>query len=180
MAKYAQGYERKSSDTKNLITMASVIVGLVVLAVLFVFLYNKVLKKDPVTFKSEKYADYFLTDYSKLVDQVEGDYLIYVCSKTNCDSSTSPDNNMASVLKYIDKYEKDNTLMKLYLIDSDDFSDSSSENHEIVDEELGYEVSAGYLIYIDDGALTNTSTQIIKETKTVKAKLKALLDKKEW
>ena len=180
MAKYAQGYERKSSDAKNLIMMASIIVGLVVLSIIFVVLYNKYLKKEPITFRSEEYAEYFLTDYTKLVDQPDGDYLIYVCSKNDCDSATSPDNNMALILKYIDKQKESDTMLKLYLINYDDFSDSSTENHEIVDQELNYEVSTGYLIYIDDGALTNTSTQIIKEAKTVKAKIKSLLNNNEW
>ncbi len=180
MAKYAQGYERKSSDTKNLITMISVIVGLVVLAIVFVVLYNKYLKKEPTTFRSEEYAEYFLTDYTKLVDQTDENYLIYVCSKTNCDSTTAPDNNMALILKYIDKQKDSDTLLKLYLLDADEFSDSSSDNYKAVEEELNYNVSQGYLIYIKDGALTNTSTQIVREAKTVKAKIKALLDNKEW
>ena len=69
MAKYAQGYARKNSDTKNLIILFSGIIALIAISVVLVVLYNKFWKKADKTFADEAYSQYVLSDYSKLLDQ---------------------------------------------------------------------------------------------------------------
>ena len=80
MAKYAQGYARKNSDTKNLIILFSGIVVLIAAAIVLAVLYNKYWKKSAKSFADAAYAEYFISDYTKLLDQDKttgGNYMIY-------------------------------------------------------------------------------------------------------
>jgi len=180
MAKYAQGYERKNSDSKNLIIMGSIIVAVIALAIGFVILYNNVFKKESITFATAQYEDCYLTDYTKLLLQkaeyenegetVVGHYYIYVCSKTG-----TSDTNMNTVLNYIDKTKDDEQSMKLFLLDYDQFDSTSDEtesgNATSIENTLGLEVQSTWLIEVIDGEITNISTQVIKNSDTIKSKL---------
>ena len=181
MAKYAQGYARKNSDTKNLIIMASVIIFVILISLTFVILYNKFWKKAADTYASEEYADYYLSDYSKLLNQDEVDYMIYVCSSS---SKEGDDANMTAVLNYIDEYIAGDISIKLYLLDYDKF-DSTSDSDETtnannIKAELGLSVSEGYLIAVQNNKLVNTAKQVITKSATVIEKLELLEDGGEW
>lgn len=174
MAKYAQGYARKNSDTKNLIILFSGIVALIAISIVFVVLYNKFWKKSDKTFADAAYSEYVLSDYSKLLDQDKangGNYMIYVCTT---DSATS-DSNAQAVMKYLDNYKAGKCSVKLYLIDYSKFDSTSdtteTANATAVETELGFTVSLGYLLYVEDNQILNKSTQVKSEPKTVKATL---------
>ena len=174
MAKYAQGYARKNSDTKNLIILFSGIIALIAISVVLVVLYNKFWKKADKTFADEAYSQYVLSDYTKLLDQEKsngGNYMIYVCST---DESAS-DKNAATVMKYLDDYTAGKCTMKLYLIDYAKFDSTSdtteTTNASSVEEELGFTVNLGYLLYVSDNQILNKSTQVKTEPASVKTAL---------
>ena len=178
MAKYAQGYERKNSDSKNLIIMISVIVAVVVVAIVVVILCNKFVKrenKNYSTFKAdETYSAYYLTDYSKLLGQDEENYCIYVIS-----SSQTSDKNMKAVIKYLEDFESGNISVKLYLLDYDDFDNTSDEtekaNASKVTEALGdIQVQAGYFLAIYNNKIANKATQVITKAETVEKIINSL------
>lgn len=177
MAKYAQGYARKNSDTKNLIIMASMIVFLILISLTFVILYNKFWKKAADTYASEEYASYYLSNYSELLNQDEVNYLIYVCSSS---SEEGDDSNMTAVLNYIDEYIAGDVSIKLYLLDYDKFDSTSDKdetaNADGIKAELGISVSEGYLIAVQNNKLVNTAKQVITKTATVIEKLELLED----
>jgi len=182
MAKYAQGYARKNSDSKNLIILISTIVLVVAIAIVFAILYNKFWKKDTKTFESTEYSAYFLTDYDKLLDQKEKNYIIYICS-----SSSTSDTNMEVILGYLDDYmdETKDINVKLYLVDYDKFDSSSdsteSENATKVTAELGFTVSqSGYLIAVQNNEIINQSTQVLKETANIKKAIETLDKNEVW
>lgn len=183
MAKYQQGYQRKNSDSKNLIILISSIVGLVLLAVAAILVYNLVpgLKKAPKNFSNEKYAQYFISDYDKVLTphKERKDFIIYVCSK-----SSTTDKNMLKVLSYIDEFEKDGTLVKLYLLDYDKFDSTQDEtekkNKEKVDAHLGFACQAGTLIAVSDNQLLNKSKQVVTDASKISEALKTLTNKQAW
>lgn len=174
MAKYAQGYARKNSDTKNLIILFSGIVALIAISVVLVVLYNKFWKKADKTFADEAYSQYVLSDYSKLLDQEKsngGNYMIYVCTT---EEGTS-DKNAAQVMKYLDDYSAGKCSVKLYLIDYSKFDSTSDStetaNASAVEAELGFTVNLGYLLYVNDNEILNKSTQVKTEPASVKSAL---------
>jgi len=183
MAKYAQGYTRKNSDSKNLIIMASIIVGVVVLAITFVILYNKLWKKTDAKLSDSAYTSYYLSDYSALLDQdkkEDGNYLIYV---TSTDTNTT-DPCSAEVVAYIAAYEKGTSKMKIYLLDYSAF-DSTSDTTETgyatkVKTELGFSVSVGYLIYVQDNEIINKSKQLLTDSDKVKSALSSIEKDSAW
>lgn len=181
MAKYAQGYARKNSDTKNLIILFSSIIAVIVITIVLVVCYNKFWKKEAPTYASEQYSAYYLSSYSSLLDQTEGDYLIYVCSKTS-----TTDENQSAVLSYLDSYIAGNTTVKLYLIDYDAF-DSTSDTTEssyatTIRTELGLDATptTGYLFAVQSNKLTNQAKQVLTEAKNVQEKLELLEKNGEW
>lgn len=173
MAKYAQGYARKNSDTKNLIILFSGIVALIAAAIVLAVLYNKYWKKSAKSFADAAYAEYFISDYTKLLDQDKtagGNYMIYVCS-----TEDSSDKNASNVMKYLEDYKAGKCSLKLYLIDYSKFDSTSdtteTSNASAVETELGFTVSLGYLLYVDDNQMLNKSTQVKTEASSVKTAL---------
>lgn len=174
MAKYAQGYARKNSDTKNLIILFSGIVALIAAAIVLAVLYNKYWKKSAKSFADAAYAEYFISDYTKLLDQDKttgGNYMIYVCSTED----SSSDKNASNVMKYLEDYKAGKCSLKLYLIDYSKFDSTSdtteTSNASQVETELGFTVSLGYLLYVDDNQMLNKSTQVKTEASSVKTAL---------
>lgn len=183
MANYNSGHARKNSDTRNLVILITSLVLLVALVITFVILQNKFWKKADKTISDSTYSAYVLSDYGKLLDQEKkdgGTYLIYVCTT---DTSTT-DNNLTIVLKYLDAQIEDSSLVTLYLLDYSKFDSTSDEtetaNAQKVEAELGFSVNVGYLIYVDDNEIVNKSTQVKTEAKVVQSTLKAMLNKKAW
>ena len=119
MAKYARGYERKNSDTKNLIWLVAIIVVVIALGIGAVVIYNHV-KKDAVTLES--YGQYHITDFSKTLTMSEDDYLIYIYDEHSATKSDS------QVLKYMKALEEKKVTTQLYLVNYDDVSSSSSDS----------------------------------------------------
>lgn len=152
MARYAQGYERKNSDTKNIIIMISVIVGVIILS-LGIAVLVKALKKDEPTrsFASEEYSEFFV-DYAKAnVDvnkngQEDDNYYIYFC-----DPDSESDSNMDLVLDYIDAYKKgeDSNMIPLYLINTN--SSITDANKQSVEDSIYVstdKIASGKLVFV--------------------------------
>jgi len=155
MAKYAQGYERKNTDTKNLIILFSTIVGIVVLAIVGVVIYNAVKKEDTLlTYDSVKeeyvidvanmdslfYKSSITQDQldSKLLTKVNAPYLIFFY----CDSDSQ--DTIKVVLDYYDVLEKDSSLLPLYLIEGESITTNVKEALD------NYQASEGDLIKIEN------------------------------
>ena len=182
MAKYAQGYARKNSDTKNLIILISSIVLVVAAVIVGVILFNKFKKDKTVSFSDAKYESAFITDYDKLLDQDkrednEGCYILYLCSK----SSTTPSKIDEAVMKYLNEGKGS---IKLYLVNYDDFDTTSdqteSATHEKVEAALGFEPTLGCLIYVDDNEIKNQSKQVITDSEKAQEKLNYVLKEGKW
>ena len=175
MAKYARGYERKNSDTKNLIWLVAIIVAVIALGIGAVVIYNHV-KKDAVTLAS--YTDYQITDFSKTLEMSEGDYLIYIYDEH---SQATPD---AQVLKYMKALESGKVATKMYLVDYDSVTSSSSdttvsENASTFAEAIKYSnYQVGYIVVVKDNKVTNTSTQIYTNADSIVSGIKSLLKNK--
>lgn len=183
MAKYSEGYQRQVSDKKKLIILISAIVALVALAIVGVVVYNKV-KKPAKSITDEAYSEYFITDYTKVCKQERsngGNYIIYVCST----DSSADDHNLSYVLAYLDKQVKGETEMKLYLLDYSKFDSDSDEtetaNATKVETALGFKPSGvGNLIYVNDNAVVNKSTQVLTKEADVQKALKNIQKTGRW
>ena len=183
MAKYSEGYQRQVSDKKKLIILISAIVALVALVIVGVVVYNKV-KKPAKSITDEAYSEYFLNDLTKICKQEKsngGNYIIYVCST---DSSVS-DNNLSYVLAYLEKQVKGEVEMKLYLLDFSKFDSTSDETEQTnagtVEAQLGFTPSAvGTLIYVEDNAVVNKSTQVLTKQADVQKALKNIQKTGRW
>ena len=189
MAKYAQGFERKRSDTRNLIILAVAIVLTLALAVGIVAIVNGCRDYSTHNLTVAPYTEYEIStsSYSKSGlrniakdDKSDYNYYIYVYS-------ASSDNSNSKVMEYIDKYlaSKDETDAKkklttpMYLLDYDKF-DNAEEDEEsdeasyktALTSAFGMEVQTGYLIFMKNGEVTSTQNQIVtKNTNDVIEKL---------
>jgi hypothetical protein len=185
---------RMKKETRNLIILGASIVAIVALSIMLVFFYNKYWKKAEASLSDAKYADYVISDYSKLLSQEKktngGNYAIYCYS-----SSATGDANLNAVMSYIDlvienreEIENGETTdyqIALYVIDYDKFDSTSDEtetaNAPKIEEVLGYKISGiGTLIYISDNKLLNTSKQVITSSSNVKQALKTLKKENKW
>ena len=185
MAKYSEGYQRQVSDKKKLIILISAIVALVALVIVGVVVYNKV-KKPAKSITDEAYSEYFLNDLTKICKQERGEgkngtYIIYVCST---DSSVT-DNNLSYVLAYLEKQVKGEVEMKLYLLDFSKFDSTSDETEQTnagtVEAQLGFTPSAvGTLIYVENNAVVNKSTQVLTKQADVQKALKNIQKTGRW
>ncbi len=169
MAKYAQGYGRRNSDNKNLIILISSIVGVIALAIVAVILYNAFGGGSKAKTLKD-YTDYEITDYSQVLDQEEGNYVVYVYDS----SQTSTADSVA--ITYLEKYDKGNVNVKLYVIDyhmwnldayqsSDSNYSTIEKNHTAIDNEFesvnGYEPEVGNLFAVLNNNILDKSTQIV-------------------
>jgi len=178
MAKYAQGYERKNSDTKNLIILFSSIVGVVVLAIVAVLIYNAVSKDNTLSYSSvdSEYTinvdgweekDYY--EQNLFNPSVNGDavllkwknknsYYIYFYSDSD-DQST-----IKAVLDYHNAMKNDSNLLPIYLLNGSSISDDLKTSLGYSDDDT---LSSGYLIKIigkkvqDNPTTTNAKQAII-------------------
>ena len=189
MAKYAQGYERKQSDTRNLIILAAVIVGVLALAIALVAIINSVRDYSTHNLTVAPYTQYEIpTDsYSKsslrnIAKDEKSDYNYYIYVY-----STTSDNSNSKVMEYIDKYikSKDETdsskklTTPMYILDYDKFdnADEDTESEEVEYKSalltaFGLQVQPGYLIFMKNGEVTSTQDQIVtKDTNSVIEKL---------
>lgn len=183
MAKYAQGYARKNSDTKNLIIMISVIVAVILIAIMFVIFYNKFWKTVSPSLSDDDYSSYYLSSYTALLDQDKkngGNYMLYVCTT---DSSTT-DSNEQAVIKYIKEYEAGTATMKIYLIDYSKFDSTSdsteTSNASSIKTELGFAPQLGYLIYVYDNRIINKATELLTSSDNVKNALVSVAKNGTW
>ena len=189
MAKYAQGYERKKSDTRNLIILAVVIVLTIALAIGIVAIVNGLRDYSTHNLTVSPYTEYEIptSSYSKsglrnIAKDEKSDYNYYIYVY-----STNSDNSNSKVMEYIDKYlaSKDETDTKkklttpMFLLDYDKF-DNAEEDDESGEAEyktalasaFGMEVQTGYLIFMKNGEVTSTQNQIVtKNTNDVIEKL---------
>ena len=78
-------------------------------------------------------------------------------------------------MKYLEDYKAGKCSMKLYLIDYSKFDSTSDQtetsNASAVETELGFTVSLGYLLYVNDNQILNKSTQVKTEAASVKTAL---------
>lgn len=175
MAKYAQGYERKNSDTKNLIWLIAAIVAVIALGIGAVIIYNSV-KKDDVTLAS--YESYQITNFDNTLTMAEEDYLIYVYDLD------APATSSAQVLKYMAALEKGKVTRKVYLVDYDQVYASSSDttitaNATTFGDAIKYkDYTAGTVIVVMDNKVVNTSSQIYTDSDSIIQGFKALLKNK--
>ncbi|MBR4237624.1 hypothetical protein IKQ02_04240 [bacterium] len=189
MAKYAQGYERKKSDTRNLIILAVAIVLTIALAIGIVAIVNGLRDYSTHNLTVSPYTEYEIptSSYSKsglrnIAKDEKSDYNYYIYVY-----STNSDNSNSKVMEYIDKYlaSKDETDAKkklttpMFLLDYDKF-DNAEEDDESGEAEyktalasaFGMEVQTGYLIFMKNGEVTSTQDQIVtKNTNDVIEKL---------
>ena len=189
MAKYAQGYERKQSDTKNLIFLAAAIVLVIALAIGIVAIVNATKDYSTHNLTVAPYTEYDIqtSSFSKaslrnLAKDEKSDYNYYIYVY-----STNSDNSNAKVMEYIDKYikSKDETDAKkklttpMYILDYDKFdnAEEDSESDEASYKEallvaFSMQVQPGYLIYMRNGEVTSTQDQVVtKDTNSVIEKL---------
>ncbi len=175
MAKYARGFERKNSDTKNLIWLIAIIVAVIALGIGAIVIYNHVKKEDKTL---AAYAEYQITDYSKTLTMTDGDYLIYIYDEHSATESDS------QVLKYMSALESGKVSTKLYLVNYDNVESSSSDttitaNAKTFGEAIKYTTyQVGNLVVVLDNKVTNTSTQIYTESESIVSGLKNLLKNK--
>ena len=138
MAKYAQGYERKQSDTKNLIFLAAAIVLVIALAIGIVAIVNATKDYSTHNLTVAPYTEYDIqtSSFSKaslrnLAKDEKSDYNYYIYVY-----STNSDNSNAKVMEYIDKYikSKDETDAKkklttpMYILDYDKFDNAEEDS----------------------------------------------------
>ena len=175
MAKYARGFERKNSDTKNLIWLVAIIVIVIALGIGAIVIYNHV-KKEDVTLAS--YSEYQITDYSKTLTMADGDYLIYIYDEHNSTASDS------QVLKYMKALDSGKVSTKMYLVNYDNVESSSSDttitaNAQKFKEAIKYDdYQVGHLVVVLDNKVTNVSTQIYTKSDSIVNGLKDLLKNK--
>ncbi|MBP5342459.1 hypothetical protein J6Y73_00800 [bacterium] len=191
MAKYAQGYERKKSDTRNLIFLAAAIVLTIAVAIAIVAIVNNVRDYSTHNLTVAPYTEYEIPTSSYSAsglrnvarsEKSDYNYFIYVYSANN-------DNSNSKVMEYIDKYiaskdETDNSkklTTPMYILDYDKFDnaeqDSESDEAKYKDElagAFGLEVIPGYLIFMKNGEVTSTQNQIV--TKDVNSVIQKLID----
>ncbi len=185
---------RMKKETRNLIILGASIIALVALSIMLVFFYNKYWKKAEASLSDQKYAEYVISDYTKLLSQEKkttgGNYVIY------CYSSTATgDANLNSIISYMDLVIENRESIEngatedyqiaLYVIDYDKFDSTSDEtetqNASTIESVLGYKIQGiGTLIYISDNKLVNTSKQVITSSSNVKQALKTLKKENKW
>lgn len=178
MAKYAQGFERKSSDTKNLILLVVIIVAAVALVLGAVAIINKTTDFSVKTYSDSKYQQYFIgsDNYNKLLKQQERDYVIYVCDKSvTYTDKNAVDPNMNAILTYIDKYEEGKVNIKLYLIDYSVFSSDDTAVREGLELTSDISIGAKYLIAVTDSR--TELSQIYTDSSTSSTSIKDIINK---
>ena len=177
MAKYAQGYERKNSDIKNLIFLIVGIVAVVALVIAIVAIINGARDYSMKTYSDSKYKDYFISadEYDKLLKQQERDYLIYICDTSVDYTSSNVDSNMSAVLNYIEDYEAGKINIKLYLIDYSLFSSDTSAVSEGLELTEDFTINKAYLICVTNSR-TDTS-QIYTDSSSSQNSIKDILNK---